>query len=122
MNVTIELRYNRFPELKGLLRQQVAAVVRKTAFDIEAVTKASMVHSSPPPSEPGQPPGVDMGNLKDSIRAEQESELVWVVATGVPYAPPLEFGTRRMAARPFMRPAVEVVRPDFYAAMREVLK
>ena len=34
-----------------------------------------------------------------------------VVGTRVQYAPWLEFGTSRMAARPFMRPIVEKFRP-----------
>lgn len=48
------------------------------------------------------------GRLGAALRVEDAADGAWVAAP--PYARFVEFGTRRMAARPFLRPAVERVR------------
>jgi HK97 gp10 family phage protein len=62
-------------------------------------------------SAPGEAPAIDIGALVNSIyvrvveatpvRAEVQ------VGTNMVYATPLEFGAAHLAARPFMRPAVD---------------
>lgn len=55
------------------------------------------------------------GKLYDSIRLEKRGDYEFRIVAGYPtrqkgkpyYAPFVEFGTRRMAPRPFMKPAVE---------------
>jgi len=60
-------------------------------------------------SQPGYPPNIDTGRLKRSIAVRKDAPLQWAVATDVPYSVHLEFGTFRMAPRPFMGPmAVEI--------------
>lgn len=56
---------------------------------------------------------VDTGRLRSSIAEELGSDsqgLVEVVGTDVDYAPHVEFGTSRMRAQPFLRPALDAVR------------
>lgn len=49
---------------------------------------------------------VDTGNLRNSItHAVESGEDAVYVGTNVEYAPYVEMGTRRTAARPFLRPA-----------------
>jgi len=52
---------------------------------------------------------VDEGTLRDSIRVEKDSPSRVVVLAGgadaAPYAGHIEYGTSRMGAQPFMRPA-----------------
>ena len=50
---------------------------------------------------------VDTGRLKGSITHRQKSEDTEIIGTNVEYAPYQEFGTYKMAAHPFMRPAIE---------------
>lgn len=53
---------------------------------------------------------VDTGRLRSSITNEigQDGEgLVAVIGTNVEYAPYVELGTSRMAAQPFLLPALE---------------
>jgi HK97 gp10 family phage protein len=57
------------------------------------------------PSLPGQPPNNDTGLLADSIETVQVDPLKIEVSANAPYAVALEFGTSKMAERPFMRPA-----------------
>lgn len=61
-------------------------------------------------SSPGNPPRVDTGNLRGSIRNEPRGTLAYAVVAGglneVNYAHHLEFGAEEngLAARPFMGP------------------
>lgn len=56
---------------------------------------------------------VDTGRLRASITWAMESDargLLAIVGTNVVYAPFVEFGTSRMAAQPFLRPALGAAR------------
>jgi HK97 gp10 family phage protein len=53
---------------------------------------------------------VDTGNLRGSISHRFAGSLEGVVFTPVEYAPHIEYGTRKMRAQPYMRPAVDEVR------------
>ena len=63
-------------------------------------------------SKPGEPPHVDTGRLKNSIAWKRQTLLLRRIGSGIGgkkdpgYAFYLEFGTRRMAARPYLRPAL----------------
>lgn len=86
--------------VKGL---DVMTFLGKLAMDCEADVKNNF--SSQSPSPVGSPPGVDTGNLKNSIIAVKRGKG-WVVLVGADYGADLEYGTRKMGARPFLRPAV----------------
>jgi HK97 gp10 family phage protein len=57
-------------------------------------------------SAPGQPPATDTGTLVNSIESKRDG-LVAVIWTEKAYGKFLEFGTRDIAARPWLTPAVE---------------
>ena len=58
----------------------------------------------PPRSSPGEPPHVDTGNLLKHIWWDvDEKNLVVYVIADTKYAYYLEYGTSKMAPRPFMR-------------------
>lgn len=72
-------------------------------------------------SAPGKPPAVDTGRLRASYtwRTGVDARGAFVeIGTNVLYAPFLEFGTRRMAARPHLRPAVNELRKEIVALIR----
>jgi len=52
---------------------------------------------------------VDTGALKNSLHTDREGQAHYIVADGVEYGIFQELGTSRMAAHPFMVPAVESV-------------
>lgn len=60
-------------------------------------------------SAPGQYPATDTGRLVGSVRMEmpQVGNVIGRVGTAVAYGPMLEFGTSRMAARPWLLPSFE---------------
>lgn len=59
------------------------------------------------PSAPGEPPGVDTGALRASIRQENTGAFERTIMDGVEYGEWLEDGTEHIAPRPFMRPAFD---------------
>ena len=73
-------------------------------------------------SAAGEPPNTDTGRLIGSIRVQQAGKVTAEVIAGVDYARYLEFGTRHMAARPFMTPAVEQERSKFERGLRELTR
>jgi len=68
------------------------------------------------PAAAGSPPAVASGDLAASIQVSAAR-----VGTNLAYGHLLEFGTLKMAARPWLRPAVEQVRGEAGAIVSEVL-
>lgn len=64
-------------------------------------------------SAPGDPPTVRTGRLRRGIqmarpnRNRAATRVGWRIGINVKYAPFLEFGTRRMQARPFVKPVLK---------------
>ncbi len=101
-----------------------AQLIRDIAFAIEAEMKILMtgpkhgrqyirrgrIHTA---SAPGEPPAVDTGHLIQTIQTTIKSPTEAEIIVPAEYAQALEFGTGRMAARPFVRPAVDGVLKRF---------
>lgn len=66
--------------------------------------RGSKTHTA---SAPGEPPAVDNGELRGSIRIMRMGNMHYRIVDGVEYGIYLEFGTRHMAKRPFVRPVFE---------------
>ncbi len=109
-NVTIKLDTLKLDALILVLPDRASEIIRTATFDLEADIKLSI--SGPSPSAPGDPPGVVTGNLLNSINSEV-SDVQGVVNVGADYGIDLEFGTRKMAARPFVQPAVDRLSDNF---------
>lgn len=71
-------------------------------------------------SAPGQYPATDTGYLASHIFAQPGSGYA-DVGTSARYGAFLEFGTSRMAPRPYIEPSLEKARPDAERALREIL-
>jgi hypothetical protein len=119
---------SRIPELKGQMRQRVSSVVRRTAFNIQgrirrsfAEPKSGRMYGRHQASAPGEAPAIDTGALTNSIQVAMEGDMTAYVFTNMEHGPGLEYGTRKMAARPFMLPAAEDERPTFEQEMKHLL-
>ena len=79
-----------------------------------SITAGSVSGAGHVPSAPGQPPNADTRLLDGSIETEVQAQMppTVTVTSKAPYAAALEFGTSKMAARPYMRPATERNRDD----------
>ncbi len=61
-------------------------------------------------SAPGEPPAVQLGDLRKSVKGGIEKvgkDLVGFVGSDLPKAPWLEYGTTKMLPRPWLRPSFE---------------
>jgi HK97 gp10 family phage protein len=86
---------------------EVLAVEAQTS-----ITEGSVSGRQHIPSAAGQPPNADTHHLANNIEVTQDAPLKVVVTSKAKYSASLEYGTSRMAARPFMRPAVERTRAE----------
>lgn len=55
---------------------------------------------------------VDTGNLRNSQYIENQGDVVYIVVNAK-YAVYVEYGTEKMAARPYLRPAIESTKSEF---------
>lgn len=113
--VTIKVHLTGFEETA---EGAASVLIRKTIYDLDATIKDAMaqpkhgrlyprgsrVHQA---SAPGEAPAIDTGNLIQSMEPQFPSPTKGVLAIFAEYAAYLEFGTRRMEARPFAQPAVQ---------------
>lgn len=69
---------------------------------------------------------IDTGNLVNSINTElvssDETSAFAEVGTGVEYAEHVEFGTSKMAAQPYMRPAYDETESTIQATIQRFVK
>lgn len=72
-------------------------------------------------SASGQPPMTDTGRLVNSIEFDKIGDLTATVGSKLAYATYLEYGTSRMAARPFFRPAVEKITPKYQERLEKAI-
>lgn len=101
-------------ELRRLLTSDVVKDLVKRGIRVQ--NRAKELARTPPPSSPGQPPSVRTGRLRGSItwRVGVDALSPYVdVGSAVTYAAYVELGTSRMAARPYLRPALEAARINF---------
>ena len=116
--------------------REATALVNRTAQNIRNTAVKSIQKQSPGgvtyekynprrshvASAKGQPPNTDTGRLAGSIRAVESGTPTAYVDALADYARDLEFGTRTMAARPFMTPAVEAEREKFRKGVNDLTK
>ena len=121
--------YNLLPEFAAQLEETVSKVVRKTAFDIQALAQANAPvdtgflknsiytvmegHSGYSNIEPPEKEGQE---LLPEVEPPHEKAAA-IVAVGANYGIYQEFGSSRMPAHPYLTPAAELVKPYFLEAL-----
>lgn len=96
-------------------RAYVVKSMNDSPADGRTYTRGSITHRA---SSPGNPPKPDTGTLLDSFLVVNVGPFERAITTqGLEYAEYLEYGTSRMAARPFMGPMalhLETVAETFF--------
>ena len=69
-------------------------------------------------SAPGEPPAADTGFLRGSVTVDSVTPTEAIIAPHTDYDEELEFGTERIAARPYMRPALDEHEAEILDAVR----
>lgn len=108
----IRIHRNRLQRMRRIKTESLAAlyeageVIRADAA--ESIKKGAISGSGHVPSRPGQPPNADTHQLDMSIDVQIAPSRKSVnVVSRAPYAAFQEFGTSKMAARPYLRPALQ---------------
>jgi len=101
-------------EFKRQTAEQLGKNLEAAAIHLKGEIKESLrignIDGSSP-SSAGEPPRRVTGRLSGSIAHEVDRKrLIGRVGTNVLYGKFLELGTRKMAARPFIRPGLEKAR------------
>lgn len=96
-----------FDELAGAVIYEAADAVRAEAF--RSISAGSVSGAGHVPSKPGEPPKREFGDLQAGLKVERTGLLSAEVRAEAAHSAPLEFGSSKMAARPFMRPARDKV-------------
>ena len=106
--------------------QKVVTEAKKSVLDGNksgrVYKRRSVTHRT---SAPGEAPASDTGRLVNSLHAEAGNPgeaLAIAGGSSVKYATTLEFGTSKMAARPFMVPALEKSRPWISERLNEAVR
>lgn len=114
-NVTIKTRLDGFEEAA---QESGGDLIRRALYELEADIKTAMsqsksgrtykrgkkVHQA---SAAGEAPAIDTGLLINSMVPTFPSPTKGILTIGAEYAAFLEFGTNKIAARPFATPAVQ---------------
>jgi HK97 gp10 family phage protein len=87
-----------------------------------SITRGAVSGKAHVPSKPGEPPKADTHRLADNIETVQVVPLKVEVSSNAPYSVPLEYGTSKMAARPFMKPATEKKRAEVVNLVRGAIR
>lgn len=87
----------------GAIVYEGADTIRAEAH--RSISAGSVSGKGHVPSRPGEPPNRDSGVLQAHLKAQRTGPLTAEVRSEAPYAAALEFGTSKMAARPYTRPA-----------------
>lgn len=105
--------------VKAKRSKQMVAILYAAGQEIEiaaekSITEGSVSGKNHVPSAPGQPPNADTRFLDTNIETEikANSPPTVHVTSKAPYSAALEFGTSKMAERPFMRPAAAKVKRE----------
>lgn len=108
-------------KLRRLSGHEVAAAARKVLYvgadmiraeAFQSISRGSVSGKHHVPSAPGEPPNRDTGTLQSHIESKMTGPLSAQVTSSADYAAHLEFGTSKMAARPYMRPARDKKAPE----------
>ncbi|HEX8382869.1 MAG TPA: HK97 gp10 family phage protein [Sphingomonas sp.] len=102
------------------LGREVAPYVLRAAEVVEDEAKGSIMAGSASgsrhvASRPGEAPNNDVGDLIRGIESTQPEPLRAVVTSHAAHGALLEYGSSRMAERPYMRPAANAKRKEVAA-------
>lgn len=109
---------------RRLVAREAADRLESAAIVVERKAIELVSEPFPPASKPGEPPRDRSGKLGESIthRMDRGGLLAQIgVFFGSPayrYASLLEFGSRGLEARPFLRPALVQSKPEIRRIMR----
>ncbi len=135
VSVSVEKKGKGFAAIGRAAAPLLELAVKKACLDIEAAAKQEIQAGSKTgrvylrgkiahqASAPGEAPATDTGHLVNAVTPYKRIDrFTGEVQWHSEYAAGLEFGTRRIAPRPFIRPAAAKVKPSFVKAVKQALE
>lgn len=109
------------------LKAEIAPALQAAGEKVKAnaarsITEGAVSGRNHVPSAPNSPPNEDTGHLRTNIKVTQPEPLKVQVSSEAGYSAALEFGTSKMAARPFMRPAAQATQDDAQKLVAKAVK
>ena len=102
-------------------RQRVAGAIAESAETLRQELRRELSRTGP--SRAGQAPARRSGALAESITVEIAPDgLGAEIGSDLDYARHLELGTRRMAARPWLRPTIQRLAPRIARRLRAAVQ
>ena len=114
---------SRIPEAKAKIKSEAFArmvkavnTVRNETLETLSGSRSGRIYRVPgtmktyTASSPGEPPAVATGQLRQSVRTQVDnssSMVIGYVGSTLIYAPCLEFGTKKMSPRPWLKPSFD---------------
>ena len=134
MRVSVDVKHKpKFDKVSAQYRQQAKDAVYAGCFKIQGIasteilsgTKTGRIYKrgseSHQASAAGEYPASDFGNLANNINVQiKAGGLSGTVESKANYSSMLEYGTSKMAARPFMQPSAERARPFIRQKFRDL--
>ncbi len=121
----VQIKFNRLPQMQARVPVDVERGLRALAQEGRNRVVLSLQERSPGTTRtrysprrtvvvaaPGETPNTDTGALVAGIATEARGQFQHAIISRAEYSQPLEFGTARMAARPFMTPMAESLAKD----------
>lgn len=108
-----------FPAIAEKMAEAAAA---KSAVVLQKQMKDVMTQAGTSPSAPGNPPAIVTGNLRRSIQMQKVQEKNYKVGSALDYARFLEFGTSKMAARPWLNRSYNLAKSAMSKAASNAIK
>ena len=100
---------------------EIAVKVQRTAVaSIQRGPKTGRIYGKHQASAPGEAPATDTGALASSVQRVDDKKTTAAVGTGLGYGRDLEFGTKNMAARPWLFPALESERKAYIQKLNKL--
>lgn len=126
----VTIKFNHIPRIRRQLEPRAKDIVVKLVGELETIVKTSMqgskggaFYSGHQASAPGEAPAIDTGQLFGAMQQSfEDNGMTGVLAFLTEYAIHLEFGTTKMAPRPFARPAIESMRARVKSAFNQLAR
>lgn len=132
MSDSVTIVYNRITQYLDHHETMVGAAVKKATSDVAARAKTKMAETKSgkvykrkggkthQASAPGEAPAIDDGDLAGSFEEKMVEKMVGEVKVTSDHAAYLELGTKYIAARPSLIPALEEVKPSLIEALEKL--
>ena len=116
-------------DAKNALEKHIVAAATLVQGETKHLLNQGASNKGKTPSKPGEPPHKDQGNLGRGIEIESARTATGEFVTRVgpanfakKYGAALEFGTKNMAPRPFLRPAMDNKEEEVAALVAKGIK